>query len=213
MISNRRIQKRPLTFDGVSLSCEHGLKVYLVNGTEIRNHMDSDFFTGNGRVFPFIPTNEIWIDSSAPQEEVHFLIENECVLAESLKNGKDIDRSCAHAQRVESSSRRLEKSTTSKNWRRPTGEYCEHGLEIIIVDGTHVRDEWDSVFIQGGHCLRYDFVPKGEIWIEASLPEDERPFVIFHECYEFEKQKIGWSYDRAHAAAKRAENKMRRGER
>ena len=210
-IHRKNVTKTPLTIDGVHLSCEHGLKVYLVDDTFIRNHLDSDFVSGTGNVFPFIPAKEIWIGASIPQEEVHFLIENECVLAESLRGGKNIDRACAKAQKVEKESRKLEKTSTArKDWKQFTGERCEHGLKIFLVDGTHVRDKWDTLFIQGGHKLRYDFVPKGEIWIEASLPENERPFVILHECFEITKMEMGWDYDRAHAAAKRIENKMRR---
>jgi hypothetical protein len=211
MSSGKDIRKTPLTIDGVHLSCEHGLKIYLVDGTRIRNTLDSDFVSGGGFVFRFIPRSEIWLDSSIPEEEVHFLIENECVLAEDIRKGVPIEKACARAQRTESSSRKSEKIAAPKNWKVSTGEHCEHGAEIFLVDGTHIRDKYDSMFIQGGHALRYDFVPEGEIWIEASLPEEERPFVILHECYELNKQKtLGWGYNRAHAAAKRAENKMRR---
>lgn len=209
-IHRKNITKTPLTIENIHLSCEHGLKVYLVDGTFVRNHLDSDFVSGSGNVFPFIPKSEIWIDASIPSEEVHFIIENECVLAESLRQGKDIDRSCSRAQKVESQSRKLERTRSKKDWKQFTGDRCEHGLRIFLVDGTHVRDKYDSIFIQGGHKFRYDFVPEGEIWIEESLPEEELPFVIHHECFEIEKMRGGWDYDRAHAAAKRSENKMRR---
>ena len=210
-IHRKNVKKTPLTIDGVHLSCEHGLKVYIVDDTFVRNHLDSDFVSGTGNVFPFIPAKEIWIGASIPQEEVHFLIENECVLAESLRGGKNIDKSCATAQRAEKQSRKLEKTTTEKkDWKQFTGDRCEHGYRIFLVDGTHVRDKWDPIFIQGGHKLRYDFVPKEEIWIEESLPKSERPFVILHECVEIEYMKEGLDYDHAHEKAKRLEDKMRR---
>jgi hypothetical protein len=207
------VGKEPLMLGGAHLSCEHGLKVYLVDGTRVRNNLDSDFVSGSGRVFRFIPKSEIWIDASIPKEEVHFLIENECVLAEEVRNGASIEKACAKAQRAEKTSRKAEKVTAPKRWKVSTGEHCEHGLEIFIVDGTYVRDKWDSQFIQGGHKLRYDFVPEGEIWIEASLHYDERPYVIFHECLEIVLMKKGLDYDQAHDKAKRAENKLRRRDR
>jgi len=210
LMKNQHIEKTPLAVDGVHLSCEHGLHIYLVDGTLVRNTLDSDFVSGSGHVFRFIPKSEIWVDASIPMEEVHFLVENECVLAEASRRGESIDKACSRAQRAEKTSRRSEKVTAPRNWKASTGEQCEHGDEIFIVNGTHVRDKWDTIFIQGGHKLRYGFVPEGEIWIEASLPEDERRFVIAHECYELEKMRGGWDYDRAHNAAKRMENKLRR---
>jgi hypothetical protein len=213
IIHRENVTKTPLTIDGVHLSCEHGLKVYLVDGTFVRNRLDSDFVSGSKGVFSFIPANEIWIDASIPSEEVHFLIENECVLAESLKEGRGIEKACARAQRAEKEARKLEKPGPKKNWKRFTGDHCEHGLKIFIVDDTHVRDKWNCIFIQGGHKLRYDFVPKGEIWIAASIPEDELPFVLHHECVEIELMKKGLDYDQAHEKAKRAEDKMRRAAR
>jgi hypothetical protein len=210
IIHRKTIRKTPLTIDGVHLSCEHGLKIYLVDGTQVRNHLDSDFVSGSGLISRFIPRSEIWIDASISKDEIHFLVENECILAEATRSGLSIEKACAKAQRAEEASRRTEKVAAPEEWKVPTGERCEHGLEIFLVDGTHVRDTWDSSFIQGGNEFRYDFVPKNELWVEASIPDDEKTFVLFHECFETEKMRQGWGYDRAHAAAKRAENKMRR---
>ncbi len=98
----------------------------------------------------------------------------------------------------------------STPWKKDAGITCSHGLRVFLVDGKYVRDHMDSIFIQGGNEFRYDFVPKDELWVDASVPVAERPYVLFHECYETEKMRKGWSYDRAHNAAKRAENKLRR---
>src|SRR5262249_26559428 len=102
------IRKSPLTVEGVQLSCEHGLRVFLVDGTAVRNDLDSDFISGSSGVFRFIPKGELWIDESVPEEELHFLVENECVLAAELARGRTIEQACSSAQRAESSSRRLE---------------------------------------------------------------------------------------------------------
>ncbi len=87
---------------------------------------------------------------------------------------------------------------------------CPHGRRIVLVDGVHVRNTHDSDFVQGGNGYRYRFVPKDELWVDATIPIPEWPFVILHECYETEKMAGGWSYERAHDAAKRIENKARR---
>lgn len=216
MSAGKNIRKTPLTIDGVHLSCEHGLKIYLVDGTRIRNELDSDFFTGTGFTFRFISRGEIWIDESVPEVEIHHLIENECVQADAMKSGMSIERACSKAEEAEKASRKWEKKLgpkTKTEWKKDTGEKCEHGLRIYLVDGNHVRENMDPTFIEGGNEFRYDFVPKNQLWIDWHMPEAEHPYILLHECFESEKMRDGWSYDRAHNAAKRAENKLRRRDR
>jgi hypothetical protein len=94
-------------------------------------------------------------------------------------------------------------------WRISSLEACPHGLEIIFVDGTYVRNHYDSDFSQGGNGYRYDFIPKSEIWIDWQISEDERLFIAFHECHESMLMKRGWSYSRAHDKAKQLEDQHR----
>jgi hypothetical protein len=95
-------------------------------------------------------------------------------------------------------------------WKRFIGQCCPHGLEIAVVDGTLVRNRYDSDFVQGGHGLVYGFIPKGEIWIASETPEVELPFVAFHECFEAELMRKGMSYNKAHDRAKAREDIWRR---
>jgi len=95
-------------------------------------------------------------------------------------------------------------------WKKVTKLTCSHGLKVFAVDGKFIRDHIDSAFSQGGNEFRYDFIPANELWIDRWMPRSEWPYVLYHECYETEKMRQGWSYDRAHNAAKRAENKLRR---
>jgi hypothetical protein len=96
-------------------------------------------------------------------------------------------------------------------WKRSLGEACPHGLEIFLVDGTYIRNNFDSDFVQGGNGQRYRFCPKSELWIDDSIPEEEMPYVALHECYEtFLMSERGYDYERAHDCAKRLENKFRR---
>lgn len=94
-------------------------------------------------------------------------------------------------------------------WQELLGEACPHGLSILIVDGTHVRNTFDSDFDQGGNGYAYTWIPSSQIWIASEVPKVERPFVAFHECLEAEHMKKGLSYDKAHAMAKRAEDEWR----
>lgn len=99
------------------------------------------------------------------------------------------------------------------SWKKPMGQACPHGLKIFIINGSHVRNSYDSDFDQGGNGWAYTFVPKNEIWIDSHVPVEERPYVAFHECHEAEDMKNGKSYDNAHIAAKRIEDKMRKRDR
>lgn len=94
-------------------------------------------------------------------------------------------------------------------WKTYLGEVCPHGREIVLVDGTHVRNNYDSDFSQGGNGYRYRFIPRRELWIDAQISPDEWPLIAFHECEESELMKMGVDYDHAHAIAKRREDKIR----
>jgi hypothetical protein len=95
-------------------------------------------------------------------------------------------------------------------WKSYMGESCPHGLSLVLVNGTYVRDHHDSDFSQGGNGYRYRFVPKGEIWIDCEIDPDEWPLIAFHECQEaWHMKHLGWSYDRAHDAAKKLEGHFR----
>jgi len=94
-------------------------------------------------------------------------------------------------------------------WKKPLHEDCPHGLKIFLVDGSHIRNHFDSDFDQGGNGWAYDFVPKTEIWIDDHVPMAELAYVAFHECHEAELMRGGMSYDRAHEATKRLEDHYR----
>ena len=95
-------------------------------------------------------------------------------------------------------------------WKRYLGQACPHGRHVALVDGTHVRNKYDSDFCQGGNGYAYPFVPKNEIWVDAITPECEVALVAFHECEEAELMESGMSYDRAHDLVKAQEDVFRR---
>jgi hypothetical protein len=97
-------------------------------------------------------------------------------------------------------------------WKGHVINVCPHGLAIRLVDGTYVRNHFDSDFSQGGNGFRYRWISKREIWIDEQINPEERPFIIFHECEEVELMRTGMDYDRAHNIAKHREDKLRRSE-
>ena len=94
-------------------------------------------------------------------------------------------------------------------WKQFLGESCPHDIKIALVDGTHVRNNFDSDFSQGGNGYAYDFVPKDEIWIDAEIDRIEWPYIAFHECQEIEHMKTRMPYDEAHDRAKHIEDLFR----
>jgi len=96
-------------------------------------------------------------------------------------------------------------------WKRSLGERCPHGDEIFLVNDSYVRNTYSSDFVQGdNHYHSPKFVPKGELWLDATMPEEEWPFVAFHECHEAEDMKRGMDYETAHDKAQKLEDKFRR---
>lgn len=63
----------------------HGLNVYTVNGSYIRDNIDVDFIGGgNGYAHSYIPKNEIWIEEDFKQSDVDAFIHHELVELERM---------------------------------------------------------------------------------------------------------------------------------
>lgn len=82
-------------------------------------------------------------------------------------------------------------------------------LEVWLVDGKYVRDNLDIDFTQGGHHLRYNFIPDNEIWIDNSVEWREWQAVFIHELVEHDCMLKGLDYEACHNIANIAEKNMR----
>ncbi len=74
-------------------------------------------------------------------------------------------------------------------------------LVIFRVDGEAVREmSAEAVdFVEGGHWLVYDFIPRGEIWIERLRSSEDEMFILIHEFTEvLAMLGLRLDYDRAH---------------
>jgi hypothetical protein len=68
--------------------CEHGRKIFIVDGFHVRNTYDSDFSQGgNGYRYRWIPKDEIWIDACLSPEEADLVVYHECIECEFMKKG------------------------------------------------------------------------------------------------------------------------------
>lgn len=71
------------------LAEKNGIKVWIVDGFLVRKNIFPDFgFSGNDRVYHFIPKGEIWIDGQISCEETAYSIVAEQVEREQMVKGK-----------------------------------------------------------------------------------------------------------------------------
>jgi len=83
-------------------------------------------------------------------------------------------------------------------------------VKIVLVDGTKIRNNTAVNFVFGGSDMAYSFIPKNQIWIEKSIPKNERKFILIHEFSERDMMKHGMGYDHAHLIANQIEDFSRK---
>jgi len=193
------------------------IQVWIVDGTWIRGHKDEEFTNfGQHYRYPYIPENEFWIDKEAEHDERAFFIEHLLVEHELMKKGMPYEQAIVEADRAERKERRragdLAKATRhgkelpdGRSVHEHLWKGLENGVQVWIVNGRMVRSAFDIDFTAGGHDHVYEFVPKGEVWIDDAIVEKERGFVLLHELHERNLMATGVPYSKAHADSSRLE--------
>ena len=203
---------------------------YAVDPLAVRDMSQSDEEFGNFGVhheFPrLIPENEIWITDRIAREEGLFFVGNAIARLRAMEEGSSEDRAYAAGEEVE---RYLRAKLRGAEYRdgRPhkhvppriyVEEYAtlsdtgEPGGEVTVwrVDGAVVRDLYKTDYTEGGHGYVYRWVPKAEIWVEASLERAELPFVVVHEFLErLLMRDASLEYDHAHEICSKVEYQLR----
>lgn len=172
-----------------------GFNVYYVNGYWIRKHIDADFNNfGQHYKFKFIPKNEFWIDKENGKSEVKYFIEHLLIENKLMEAGQSYEDAIDKADLIEKAERGKDKFITKlenshkdqiikrihkRLLKRLSGE-----VKVWMVRGNIVRSIYYIDFTQGGHDHVYDFVPRGEVWIDDDVYKKEIPFVILHELHE-----------------------------
>ncbi len=187
-------------------------QIVIVDGFAIRNTLDLEFdilMRRHTRI-PYylrtwyIPEGELWVD--APYEdELPFLLK---VHEYFFGNEDELVSRSYQESRAQAKEVFCEKGPVPKlESRRETDD---KGLSIVYVDGALVRRFLDPEFFVGGHEFVYDYVPKGEIWIDIKVLKEEQSFVLLHERIEHEHMQAGENYDIAHDIAIAYEKQARR---
>ena len=83
-------------------------------------------------------------------------------------------------------------------------------MVVWLVDGKLIRDSLDTEFLGGGHHFRYQWIPEGEIWLEAGLDPMDIKFFLLHELCERVLMIQGMGYEESHAHANKREGWARK---
>ena len=197
------------------------LQVWIVDGSHIRGHIDEEFTNfGQHYRYPYIPTDELWIDREAEDDERRFFIDHLLVEHRLMSHGVPYDKAIEAADREERKQRRRAgdvRKLTRRGQKLPDGKdvherlwkKLENGVSVWIVSGRLVRSIFDIDFTAGGHDHVYEFVPAGEVWIDSDIVESERGYVLLHELHERNCMAEGIPYNQAHAESSRLEYRCR----
>jgi len=216
---NRRGNKRAPYY--ISCSGRRGpLSIWLVDGAYIRKNIDEEFSNfGHHYSTPEIPKREIWLDKETDPDEQRFFIHHALVERRLMLRGKTYDEARQQAnkeeRRMRADSGDLRKVKTGKGLPDPKKFHVDlwktmpNGVQVWFVKGRLVRSVYDIEFTEGGHEHVYEYVPRGEVWIDDDIHENERGFILFHELYERNLMGNGMDYDTAHDMASKKEKHYR----
>lgn len=203
---------------------------YSVDPLAVRDLSQEDEEFGNFALhheFPrLIAENEIWVANRLALEEGLFFVANALARLRAMEEGSSEDQAYETGLNVERHLRAKLRGAEYRGGRPhkrvPTRIYVEEyitlsdpdgpGGEVTVwlIDGAVVRDLYKTDYTEGGHGYVYRWVPKPEIWVEATLERAELPFVIAHEYLErLLMRDAGLEYDQAHAICSKVEYTMR----
>ena len=80
---------------------------------------------------------------------------------------------------------------------------------VCYIDGKLIRNRLHIDYVEGGHFLRYAFIPENQIWIEDVMEHIDQCATVIHESHEHFLMSQGISYEDAHASASKTERDFR----
>jgi len=189
--------------------------IYRVNGEQVRsisNGLEEFNESGSHAIIDAIPENEGWIENTVSKEELPFVVFG--LVSGILSGDYDAGELAEKAERFKAmpSQRDASDIPDSTTYVRKLGDIF--GVKFYLVDANVVRNQYKVDFALGGNNGPYDWVPRDEIWLDASICPKELPYIALHEFYERHRMlQNGLGYNDAHAAASAVEWKARKGER
>jgi hypothetical protein len=83
------------------------------------------------------------------------------------------------------------------------------GKYVRFVNSHEIKLTSYMDFIEGGNGLRYDYIPKDEIWLDMEVKYLNWPYILMHEAYECRLMQQGMDYNAAHRRANGVERALR----
>ena len=180
--------------------------------------------------FSFIPQNEIWLANSVAPSERHFILSTAVAYAGCIEAGLPPIKSYDKVMAMERQNRRrdlakefgLESAKQIKKLTRKEIAKKLYGkkyakikdgknvLNVFLVNGEVTRGLYKTDFVEAGHGYVYKWIPKDEIWVDASLKAKAVPTVILHEFVERAMMRDkNFTYQEAHPIASKIEAENR----
>jgi len=198
------------------------VSVWLVDGKYVRKNICEDFVNYDHHYhLSFIPKNEFWIAAGTEPMEIEFYIYRMLAERRFVSDGMNYNEASQKAAEIERherakselvrkiGSRRSDtKEIIIRIHKRLLKKYSGM-VKIWIVDGELVRSLLYVDFGGGGHDRVYDFIPEGEMWIDDSVPENDRKFIMLHELHERSLMTMGLDYPHSHKGATKMEDFFR----
>lgn len=185
-------------------------KIIPVNGYWIRQTRDPDFAIWHRHAYPdnkdysrkdYVPEEQLWVDH-------RHMAEFPYLLATDQKEFGGFTGSAYEQKRLEVVER-LRPNRIKIPEFIIRKERAPEGILVVYVDGSKIRRFIDPEFVQGGHWLVYSYIPKDQVWIDATMdPRDYLPIRI-HEFDEANSMSLGLDYNPAHEMAMKLEKSFR----
>jgi hypothetical protein len=147
--------------------------------------------------FRQVPPGEIWIADELVPEERDIVVKIALIRLRGLDEGKAPQEAYYESERL---SKELRQGLSIPSIRLSNFRE-DDGVVTYIVNGFGVRSRFSSRFIQGGHGVVYDYIPRDEVWIDDTLDGDEHLPVFVHEFVERSLMAGGMKYEDAHEIA------------
>lgn len=194
--------------------------MWQVDGSYVRKNIDEEFSNfGHHFSISEIPRNEIWLDVEKEPDEQRFFLRHALTERRLMAKGMDYEAArtvaVAEERRMRVKAGDMRKMAPGKETLDATKAHerlwkaLGNGVQVWFVKGRLVRSCYDIDFTEGGHDYVYEFVPRGEVWIDDDIHDDERGFVLFHELHERNLMAKGMDYDAAHDDSSRLEKHYR----
>jgi hypothetical protein len=98
---NQEIPKRLLA------TTHDGTKIYRVGGREVRSSVDIDFTEGgHGKVYKYIPDDEVWVDDDLVEEDIPFVLLHELLERKNMEKGMEYDEAHKISSKLELAARK-----------------------------------------------------------------------------------------------------------